>query len=314
MIRSFMKKVFVINPAAGQKNSESYISDMVKKYYKSEDYEIYSTTQKLDAWRFVTKYMENTQEEVCFFACGGDGTLNEVVSGAYGYKNAYVACYPSGSGNDFIKNFGEKEDFLDLSQYTDPKVVEVDLMQVNDRFAINVCNLGFDAKVVHFLGVLRRFPFVSGKMAYNLGVILAMFTRFGQKIDITLDGEKININNKVLLSAIFNGTTYGGGYRGGPDAIINDGILDIVRIKKVSRFKIAKLISEYKNGNFKNNPVFKDIITSYECKMLEYSAKEPFYYALDGEVLKNNILSIKVLPKAIKFVIPSFLNYLGDKN
>lgn len=306
-----MKKVFVINPAAGQKNSESFITDMVKENFNAGEYEIYSTTGELDAWRFVKEYLENTEEDVCFYACGGDGTLNEVVSGAYGYKNAYIACYPSGSGNDFIKNFGTREDFLNLSNYKDYKVIEVDLMQVNDRYAINVCNLGFDAKVAHFLGVLRRFPFVSGKMAYNIGVFLAMFTKFGQKIDITLDDVEIQVANKVLLSAVFNGTTYGGGYRGGPDAIVNDGILDIVRIKKVSRLKIAKLISEYKNGNFKNNPDFEGLITSYECSNLQYKSKVPFYYTLDGELLKTNFLTINTIPKAIKFIIPGFLNYNG---
>lgn len=306
-----MKKVFVINPAAGQKNSESYITDLIKKSYNAGEYEIYSTTKRLDAWKFVKEYLETTKEDVCFISCGGDGTLNEVVSGAYGYENAYVSCFPSGSGNDFIKNFGKKEDFLNIANFKDYKVIEVDLMQVNDRYAINVCNLGFDARVAHFLGVLRRFPFVSGKMAYNIGIVFAMFTKFGEKIDIELDGVEVKVANKVLLSAVFNGTTYGGGYRGGPDALVNDGILDIVRIKKVSRFKIAKLISEYKVGNFKNNPAFDGLITCYECHDIKYQSKVPFYYTLDGELLKNNVLTIKTIPKAIKFIIPSFLSYNG---
>lgn len=304
-----MKKVFIINPAAGQKNSVSSITDMVEEYFSEEEYEIYSTKERLDACNFVKSYLENTEEDVCFYSCGGDGTLNEVVSGAYGYKNAYIACYPSGSGNDFIKVFGKKDDFIALSNFKDYKVIEVDLMEVNDRFALNVCNLGFDAKVAHFLGVLRRFPFVSGKMAYNIGVVLAMFTKIGQRITLKVDNVETKEQKKLLLSAIFNGTTYGGGYRGGPDAIVNDGILDIVVINKVSRLKIAKLISEYKNGSFKNNPDFKGIITSYEGKELEYNSKENFYYTLDGELLKTKNLKIKVIPKAIKFIIPGFLNY-----
>lgn len=304
-----MKNVFIINPAAGQKNSESYIINMVKKYYNAGEYEVYLTTKRLDAWNFVKEYLENTTEEVCFHSCGGDGTLNEIVSGAYGYSNAYISCYPSGSGNDFVKVFGKKDDFLNLDNFKEQKVIEVDLMEVNDRYALNVCNLGFDAKVAHFLGVLRRFPFVSGKMAYNIGVVLAMFTKIGQKINLKLDNVEIKEQKKTLLSAVFNGTTYGGGYRGGPDAIVNDGILDIVVINKVSRFKIAKLISAYKAGIFKNNPDFQGIITCYEGKKLQYTSKEYFYYTLDGELLKTKDLKIKVIPKAIKFIIPGFLNY-----
>ena len=109
-----MKHVFIINPAAGKVSQVEIIENKLEKYNGVIDYEIYITKCEGDAKRFCKEYMENTSELVRFYACGGDGTLFEVVNGVATFENASVACYASGSGNDFVKNFANVDSFKDL--------------------------------------------------------------------------------------------------------------------------------------------------------------------------------------------------------
>ena len=103
-----MKHIFIINPTAGKGKAAKKIIPVINSYCK---------THKLDAQLYVTKfsgdgmkYVEEIAkrgEPVRFYSCGGDGTLYEVVNGAYKYPNAEVACLPLGSGNDFARLFGK---------------------------------------------------------------------------------------------------------------------------------------------------------------------------------------------------------------
>ena len=89
-------------------------------------------------------YGENKDLIVC---CGGDGTLSEVVNACAEKKNAEVAAIPLGSGNDFIRIFGEKEDLLDLKAHVTGTPMEFDLIKYEDQYAINQCSMGLDAEV-----------------------------------------------------------------------------------------------------------------------------------------------------------------------
>ena len=110
-----MKHYFIVNPSAGSTDSFKTLTEKLGSI--SADYEIYRTTEKGDAIRFIKdKCEELSYEKLRFYACGGDGTLNEVANGAVGYKNAEISCFPCGSGNDFVKYYGAKERFLDAEE------------------------------------------------------------------------------------------------------------------------------------------------------------------------------------------------------
>ena len=102
-----MKHIFVINPASGVKNRTEEITSLVKQVLSEEDYIIYETKGIGDAIIFVREFIvSHPNDSLRFYACGGDGTLNEVVNGAIGYDNVEVTNYPIGSANDFLKYFG----------------------------------------------------------------------------------------------------------------------------------------------------------------------------------------------------------------
>ena len=98
-----MRHLFIINPAAGKKGSTGRLEAMLDKL--SFDHEVVYTRGKGDARRFAEEAVR-AGEPVRIYACGGDGTLNEVVNGAAGCAHAAVTNVPKGTGNDFLKIFG----------------------------------------------------------------------------------------------------------------------------------------------------------------------------------------------------------------
>ena len=123
-----MKHIFVINPASGVKNRTQDIIDLVKQELKENEYLIYETKGTNDATLFVKKYIsEHPNEELRFYACGGDGTLNEVVNGAIGHENVEVTNYPIGSANDFLKYF----DTLSCFSYSLTIIISAEIAVLN---------------------------------------------------------------------------------------------------------------------------------------------------------------------------------------
>ena len=134
-----MKHIFVINPAAGPKSSEEFVKNQLEAIGALDISEIYVTKGPKDATNFVrTRCAESPDEQLRFYACGGDGTLCEVVAGVVGFDNAEMTCYPCGSGNDYVKYYGGKDVFLDLKSLINSEATPVDLMKVCGRYSINI--------------------------------------------------------------------------------------------------------------------------------------------------------------------------------
>lgn len=302
-----MKHIFVINPVAGKKDSTGVIKEAVSNKFNSEDCVIYVTKKPLDAWRFVRDYAAaHPDESLRFYACGGDGTLNEVVNGAVGFQNAAVGCYPSGSGNDFLKYFGKKKDFLDLDALVDGEIVDIDLLRFSDRYVVNILNIGFDADVASKMIKYKRLPLVTGKGAYHLGVIVSLLSKMTHKFKITLDGEPF-YEGDGLLCAIANGICYGGGYYCAPEAKVDDGKLDICFVRSLSRPRFIRLIKYYKNGTHLATPKVARYILYKKGAEVVIESPEPVNYAIDGEMGASKRIAIKVEPKAMRFIVPKGL-------
>ncbi|MBQ1430010.1 MAG: acylglycerol kinase family protein, partial [Firmicutes bacterium] len=112
-----MQTVFIINPAAGAGNDFRDLMSGIAllKENAGEKVSVYETRGVGDAEMFVRKTLEEHPDDMLFVACGGDGTLNEVLNGARGFNNAVISVYPSGTGNDFVRNFPESGNFKDPS-------------------------------------------------------------------------------------------------------------------------------------------------------------------------------------------------------
>lgn len=303
-----MKHIFIINPEAGHSSALESIKGQLSELGVLDECEIYVTASALDATEFVRKKCANEPNETLrFYACGGDGTINEVAAGLVGNENGELAIYPCGSGNDYVKCIGGQERFMNIGRLMSAPSKPIDMMSVCGRYGINVCDFGFDAVVAQTMIDVKRKKLIGGKNAYRTGLVKAIFCGRRNKCRVIVDGEEISepSNGKMLLCTVANGQYVGGEFKCAPLSANDDGLLEVCFVKPISLFKFLKLLPVYTVGGHLEDESFKDIITYRRAKKVEVHAySEDFGVCIDGEMTKAGCFTIDVLPGAIKLVIP----------
>ena len=298
-----MEHIFIINPAAGPTDSTRLIQEAISKSAYSENCEIYLTKGPGDATAYIKNKCSQCSEPLRFYACGGDGTLNEVVNGAVNYTNAAVGCYPCGSGNDFVKYYGGAEGFLNIDKLICGEEHPIDLILSDGKYCINVLNFGFDTAVLKTMEKVKTNWLFHGKRAYFAGVITALLKSMKTPCKVTVDGEVISGEN-ILLCTISNGRYVGSSFQCAPRSLNDDGLLEVCLVKPFSRLTFVQLMSDYSKGLHLDNPKFKDYIVYRRGKQITVEGGNDFAVALDGELVHNSTANITVVEKAIKFVVP----------
>lgn len=298
-----MKHIFVINPAAGDQNI--YESLCTKLQKEHSECEIYLTQAPGDATSYVRERCRNDSEPLRFYACGGDGTLNEVINGAVGFPHASVGCYPCGSGNDFVKYYGGKKYFLDPNALLNAEEREIDLIRVGDRYAVNATHFGFDSVVAKTVMNVRRKKMVGGKNAYTTGVVVGLLTAMKNRCRVWVDGELLNPKGTILLCTIANGQYVGGSFRCAPRSCNEDGMLEVCLVHPVSHVTFMRLMKDYTNGTHLENPHFAKHLEYRRGTSIRIEAPQGFLYSLDGELIAENEFTVEVAPKAIRFAVPN---------
>jgi diacylglycerol kinase (ATP) len=299
-----MKHLFIVNPAAGPENAYDEIRSTLLKYNGKLDYEIYITRARGDATRFVKEWCSTHGEKVRLYACGGDGTLNEVVNGMIGFKQASLTSYPCGSGNDFVKYYGGKQKFLNIDELILASEESIDLMKVSDRYCINVCHFGFDTCVAKTVAQLKRKKIIGGKNSYIAAGFYAFIRAMKSQCRIKVDGELIQ-DGDMFACNIANGSHVGGSFKCAPLAVNDDGYLEICLVKSVSRLRFLTMVKPFADGKLINNKKYEDCVVYRRGKVIEIDGPKGFGISLDGEVVYNSHFKVEVLEKAIKLAVPS---------
>ncbi|MBR0473901.1 MAG: YegS/Rv2252/BmrU family lipid kinase [Erysipelotrichaceae bacterium] len=298
-----MKHVFIVNPAAGKQNSLAIIKETVSKLGEIDSC-IYETKSPGDATEYIRKLCrENESEQYTFYACGGDGTINEVANGVFGYENARMTAYPVGSGNDYVKYFGGKEKFLDLEKLINGEEILVDVLKVKDHYALNAVHFGFDTVVLRTMIQVKRKPIIGGNNAYYTGVIKGLFSGLNNKCLIKVDGEAINDGN-FMMCTVCNGTHVGGSFKSAPRSVVNDGFAEVCCFKVIPKYKIPFLIGKYMKGTHLEDPECLKYLVYKRAKTVELIAPEPMDISVDGELMTDSHFIVENLEKAIRFVAP----------
>ena len=300
-----MRNYFIINPKAGKgKHAEALekrISSVCDE--RGAEYEIYHTKAIGDATRFVKqKCAEDGALPARFFACGGDGTLGEVVNGAVGVNGAYVGLIPSGTGNDFVRNFNGKELFFDIGAQLDGEEVQVDVLRCNDLFAINMINIGFDCEVVKKKETIQSRGILPSKLAYIFGLVQTLIKKPGVKAKVSFDGVD-SIEAKYLLTTFANGKFCGGGFLSNPFATLTDGECDVLLVNDISRTKFVSLVGSYKKGTH-INPKTEKILLSKKCKSIDLEFFGTQSISVDGELFDFERITISCVQGALGFTVP----------
>ncbi len=302
-----MKYIFIINPHAGNGGAVQQIRGQMKVLSEAERSmcSLYETKGEGDATLYVRKYLaENPGEEVRCIACGGDGTLNEVVAGAACEENAGVTCYPCGSGNDFVKIFGGVSNFTDIRRLLSAKNRKIDLLYDGSRYADNVINFGFDTTVAMTVANARARKGRAGVRYYTMGVIRALIHSMRNRFTITADGEVLNPGGEMLLCTIANGQYVGGSFRCAPRAVPDDGLIDVCVVLPISRLRAVSVLKVYQNGGHLDREDLKDVIIYRRAKKVEVTAAEGSAYSLDGEIIYSSHFTVTVKEKALNFAVP----------
>lgn len=300
-----MKYIFIINPKAGAGENEKTVRTAIEELPQKESCEIYLTKAPGDAMEYVRKKSQSDKgEKFVFVACGGDGTINEVINGAAGNENAAVTCYPCGSGNDFVKCFGGSEKFSDLSALLEKKAKKIDLLKVGNRYSVNVTNFGFDTTVAITINKEREKTGHGNKNAYTKGVVTALIKSMKTECTVIADGETLNPDGKLLLCTAANGQYVGGSFKCAPRAKVDDGLMEVCLIKPISRLRFVKVLKPYTAGEHLDSEEMKDIIVYRQAKKLEVIAKPGFAYSLDGEIIYSDRFTIELEKGAVNFIAP----------
>ena len=297
-----MKHIFLYNPAAGQGEARTILEAAAAQH---EDCEFYVTRGPRDATTYIEKRIAvSPDERLCFVACGGDGTINEVASGVAGHENACFTIYPCGSGNDFVKIYGGPDRFLDLEALLAAEPVPIDILKVDDRWCINVFSFGFDTGVLKTMNNVKRKPFIGGKRAYYVGIVHALMKSMKTGCAITVDGEPFYTGD-ILLCTFANGQYVGGSFKCAPRAKVDDGLIEMCLVKPISRLSFVQLIGTYTNGTHLEDPRMKDIRLYTRAKKLTVeSGKGLLPVSLDGEVIERKRFTVEVIPGGVSFALP----------
>ncbi len=302
-----MRHIFIINPAAGKKDSTQQLRKQIHNLKTDDSVEVYITKGVGDA-RHKAQTEASVGDEIRIYSCGGDGTANEVLAGIAGHKNCALGIIPLGSGNDFVRAFEPltKEDFLDVQRMIEGEEKFIDLMECNGNYSMNVMSVGFDAEVAKNVDKFKRWPLVSGSFAYKLSIVYCLFTKRKHKVKILLDGEpfpKADYDKTTLLAVGGNGRFYGGGIKAAPLADLSDGYMDFVHANTLSVLKFATIIGTYTKGEHINNPKLS-FITFKRCKKIKFIAEEPIALNLDGEIFMENNPEVSLLESALRIIVP----------
>ena len=301
-----MKHLFIVNPVAGGKDRHEYVAEQARRALEgsADAYEVYITTAPMDACAKIAAEAASG-EELRVYACGGDGTLNEVVNGAAGHANAAVTHFPGGSGNDTIKIFDDPAAFTSIERLLDAEEARFDLIRCNDSYALNVLSIGFDARVGTDIARFKRLPLVSGKGAYILSIFSNMLHGLTADYTVTLDSGEVFSGRKTMI-CVCNGRWYGGGFNPVPEAEPDDGLLDVLVVEKVNLLQVATVVGHYQKGRYADYP---SLIYHARCRSLRIECVKESVVNIDGEAAYTTDAKIELIPQAIRFFYPKGLTY-----
>ena len=260
--------------------------------------EVLYTSRPGDAEELARKAVEEGSAGV--LACGGDGTLHEVINGVMGHPLASevtVGIIPAGRCNDFVAA-------MDLPKTADGvahliaagRSRQIDLGAVGHRYFATVATLGFDSAVSQYVADGHVPRFLSGTPSYLYAIFLQIL-RYKDAM-VHLEGEDFEYSGRIFLAATANTAQYGGNMRIAPGAVADDGALDVCLVQSVSRWEVVKMVPRVFSGGHLSNPA----VSMHRVKRLKVEAEAPMPIWADGERVAETPAEISVVPKALNLL------------
>ena len=300
-----MTHLFIINPAAGSRDRTESYREKIRAVCESRGlpYRIQISQAPGDCRRLARAAAE-TGGEYRIYACGGDGTLNEVADGAAGFPNVAVTVFSGGSGNDFVKLFDDPKAFFDLERLVDAEEVTFDMIRCNETKALNICSVGLDARIGTDVSRYKRLPLLHGFRAYAASTVVNLCKGISEHYAVEIDGQRID--GEFTFVCACNGRYYGGGFNPVPEADPTDGLLDVLLVDKVNLLMVPGLIGKYKNGRYQE---LNHLVRHYKTKELKIFCDKEVPVNVDGEALYAKEVEFAIADEKLRFFYPRGLSF-----
>ncbi len=294
---------FIVNPKSGNGNVAKTIP-LIRQHFDEEDipFEIYLTKKANDATAVAR---EMSAKFPVLVAVGGDGTINEVVNGMG--SSSILGVLPMGSGNDFSKMLQLPRGVKDILQViASQKIKLIDLGHITainsrsekiEKYFANSVGIGLDAKVAY---EASKLPMLRGLAKYIVSAMKSIFSYSPSTAHVSFGLRESH--GKHLLIAVGNGKSAGGGFYLTPDAILDDGLLDICLAKDISSLEALKIfpfVLKGKHGRFAK-------IEFGRTTSLSVKGEDDLPVHVDGEVigLDQREILIDMKPRALSVIVP----------
>ena len=298
-----MKHIFIINPHAGKRDQTSRIYEMADHLREAHGLTCACMlTDRPGGAADMARKLAETGEELRLYACGGDGTISEVANGIAGFSNAAMTAIPTGTGNDFLKNFGpDMEKFQDAENLWAGEVFPLDLIACNGRLCLTIACNGIDARIADSVHQYGNSPLLHGRNSYLASVAVNfLFKPIGRHWKVWLDEEELE--DDFALVSMCNGRYYGGGSMPVPEARMNDGVLHTVLIKNIPKATFARLFAPYSAGEYRKLP--QELIRVSTARQVRIQAEEDIVTCLDGECFRSREVVMGLADKRLRFFGP----------
>lgn len=294
----------IVNPVAGQGRTSALWQDIENHIKKlGIDYSPIFTQGVGDAIELAKVAVKEGFKKI--FVVGGDGTLNEVVNGIE-LNQVTLGMIPTGSGNDLSKMIGINgiADALASLKYQEHR--RIDLGRAGDRLFVNNFGVGFDAFVA---ATQKKFKIFKGNLGYLFSTLKVLGDFKACQVEITADGYRFC--DRIMSVSIGNGQFHGGCFKLTPEAVIDDGLLDICIIKELNKTKFLINIPKAIKGT---HGCLKEV-ESFKAKKILLHSQRPLFVHFDGEVLLEPVkeIEIEILPSSLEVFVPSAMGTIVER-
>ncbi len=291
--------IFIINPIAGTRQKQ-LIHDAIAKAFSADEHEIIYTAYPGNAYELAAQKVSEGYMNIV--AVGGDGTVNEVAS-ALVSTPARLGIIPAGSGNGLARHLHIPVAYQDsLKVLRDPVIKSIDVGRVNGRYFFCTCGTGFDASVgKKFAREPKR-----GMASYVRATIHQYINYSPKKYILKAENKKVEL--KAFLVTFANSGQYGNNAYIAPNALIDDGYLDLCVLRPFPKTSTLELGLRLFFKNIDQSPYLE--VMRVKKATLRRKNKQKITVHLDGEpVTLKRKLKVKVLPSALNVMIPHPRNH-----
>lgn len=292
------KWIFIVNPIAGGGYGKTILPELETELTsRSMNAEIVLTQRHGHASELSKKYLELDYTHI--IAVGGDGTMNEVARPLIHQKHINTGLVPAGTGNDFIQILGFPDRFngklwdIFFAEHT----IAMDVGNVNGMYFLNGMGLGFDAQVAAENYIEPdEVAKGSGKGKYIWHILKTLL--FYKECQVTISSRNEIKNSDCFINTISIGRRFAGSFFLTPEAVANDGLLDICMISRLNLLQRLKILTMVPKGTHILDPK----VDYYQTEKLSinFGQKVPFH--IDGELFFDSNFEVDLLPTALNII------------